>query len=123
MIAAEWAATNQLIELGGKAVEGMLVVQNFDQDDTSPRYIAFRDAYVKRFGKAPAFSSVLAHDAASALLEALAQRDEGMTTKEALPKFGPYQGLQQQISFDANGDSSRIAHFMIVRNGRFAADR
>lgn len=123
MIAVDWAATSQIIELGGKAVEGMLVVQNFDQDDTSSRYIAFRDAYVKRFGKAPAFSSVLAHDAASALLEALAQRDEGMTTKEALLKFGTYQGLQQQISFDANGDSSRIAHFMIVRNGRFAADR
>lgn len=123
MIAAEWAATNQLIELGGKAVEGMLVVQNFYQDDRSPRYIAFRDAYLTRFGKAPAFSSVLAHDAASVLVDALGQRGEGMTTKEALLSFGPYQGLQQQISFDANGDASRIAHFMVVRNGRFVRDQ
>ena len=46
-----------------------------------------------------------------------------MTTTEARLQVGPYQRLQQQISFHANGDSYRIAHFMIVRHGRFAADR
>ncbi len=123
MIAAEWAGTNQLIELGGKAVEGLLLVQNYNQDDTSPGYVAFRDAYLKRFGKAPAFSSALGHEAASILLDALARRPEGMTTKEALLGLGPYQGLQQQISFDANGDASRVPYFVVVRNGRFVRDQ
>ena len=50
--------TSQLIELGGKTVEGLMLVQNYNQD-ASPRYRAFQEAYRKRFGKAPAFGSVL----------------------------------------------------------------
>ena len=123
MIAATPAATNQLIELGGKAVEGMFLVQSFDQDDNSPGYVAFRDAYGKRFGKVPAYTSILGHDAASVLLDALARRPEGMTTKQALLSMGPYQGLQQQISFDANGDASRVPYFVVVRDGRFVRDQ
>jgi branched-chain amino acid transport system substrate-binding protein len=123
MIAAEWAATSQLIELGGRSVEGLMLVQNYDQDDTSPRYVAFRDAYAKRFGKPPVFASVLGHDAASVVMGALARRPNGMTVKDAVLKFGPYQGLQQEVLFDANGDAQRTAHFMVVRDGRFVRDK
>ena len=122
LIAVEWAGTAQLIELGGKAVEGLRIVQNYNQDDTSPRYQAFRAAYRKRFGKDPVFGSVLAHDAATVALSALARRPDGMSTKEALRKFGPYQGLQQTIEFDANGDTQRAAYFMVIRDGRFVRE-
>jgi len=123
MIAVDWAGTSQLIELGGKAVEGLFLVHVFDQDNNSPGYLVFRDAYLKRFGKLPVLSSVLGYEAASILLDALIRRPESMTIKEALLGFGPYQGLQQQISFDANGDVMRTPHFMVVRNGRFVPDR
>lgn len=119
MIAAEWAGTEQLIELGGKAVEGLMIVQNFNQDDDSARFQQFREAYLTRFRKNPVFGSVLSHDAASVTLTALSKRERGMTTKEALLKFGPYEGLQQAIQFDASGDTNRVAYFMVVRDSRF----
>lgn len=34
-------------------------------------------------------------------------------------KHGPYQGLQQQISFDATGDTPRKVFFTEIRDGRF----
>jgi len=119
LISVEWAATEQLIELGGKAVEGMMIVQNYNQDDPSPRYQRFREAYRQRFGKEPVFGSVLAHDAATVTLTALARRTKGMSAKAALFKFGPYEGLQQSIRFDANGDADRAAYFMVIGDGRF----
>ena len=119
LIAAEWAGTAQLIELGGRAVEGLMIVQNYNQDDTSERFQAFRSAYAKRFGKEPVFGSVLAHDAATAALDALSRRPGGMSVKEALIKLGPYEGLQQRIRFDENGDTTRVAYFMAIRDGRF----
>lgn len=122
LIAAEWAGTAQLIELGGRAVEGLMIVQNYNQDDTSPRFQAFRAAYAKRFGKEPVFGSVLAHDAATVVLDALSRRPAGMSAKEALIKLGPYTALQQQIVFDGNGDTTRVAYFMTIRDGRFVRD-
>ena len=122
MIVAEWGGTSQLIVLGGKAVEGLRLVQNYNQEDDSPRYKAFEQAYLKRFGKAPVYVSVLTYDAGVAALTALARREGGMKIKEALIRFGPYQGLQQPVSFDANGDASRVAYFMMVKGGRFVRE-
>ena len=117
--ASEWAATEQLVELGGPAVEGLLIVQNYDRDDTSPRYTAFREVYVKRFQREPGYSAVSAHDAATVVLTALRQRRSGETVKQAALRSGPYPGLQQSIAFDGNGDTPRKVFFTEIRGGRY----
>ena len=118
--AAEWAATEQLIDLGGEFVEGMLIVQNFDRDDQSPRYRDFAEAYFKRFQRPPGYSSVSAHDAATVVLTALKQRKRGETLKDAALRAGPYPGLQQEIVFDKNGDTRRRVYFRVIRQGSYA---
>jgi branched-chain amino acid transport system substrate-binding protein len=118
--AAEWAATEQLIDLGGEFVEGMLIVQNFDRDDQSLRYRDFAEAYFKRFQRPPGYSSVSAHDAATVVLTALKQRKRGETLKDAARRAGPYQGLQQEIVFDKNGDTRRRVYFRVIRQGSYA---
>lgn len=117
--ASEWAASEQLIELGGKVVEGLLIVQNYDRDDHSPRYSEFREAYFKRFQKNPGYSSVSAYDAAMVLFDALSRRTGDESPKAAVLRRGPYQGLQQQIVFDANGDTQRKAFFTQIRDGGY----
>ncbi len=117
--ASEWAATEQLIELGGRMVEGLIIVQNYDRDDDSARFREFREAYFRRFQKNPGYSSVSAYDAALVLFTALEKRAGGETVKAAVLKHGPYQGLQQQISFDATGDTPRKVFFTEIRDGRF----
>ena len=118
--AAEWAATEQLIDLGGEFVEGLLIVQNYDRDDQSPRYRDFAEAYFKRFQHAPGYSSVSAHDAATVVLTALKQRKRGETLKDAALRASPYQGLQQEIVFDKNGDTRRRVYFRVIRLGSYA---
>ncbi|MGI9215915.1 MAG: ABC transporter substrate-binding protein [Hydrogenophaga sp.] len=117
--ASEWAATEQLIDLGGSVVEGLLIVQNYDRDDTSPRFREFSDAFYKRFQRYPGYSSVSTQDAATVVLQALKNRQEGETLKQAALRSGPYQGLQQDIQFDANGDTVRKIYFTEIRDGRY----
>jgi branched-chain amino acid transport system substrate-binding protein len=117
--ASEWAGTEQLLDLGGTVVEELLIVQNFNPDDRSSRYVAFREAYFRRFKRDPGYSSVMAYDAATVLLEALRRRSSGETLKQAIPQYGPYEGLQQQIAFDANGDTERKVFFTEIRKGKF----
>lgn len=117
--ASEWAATEQLIELGGEVVQGLLIVQNYDRDDTTARFKDFSDAYFKRFQRNPGYSSVSAYDAATVVLAALKNRKKDETLKAAAQRSGPYQGLQQTISFDANGDTARKVFFTEIRDGRY----
>lgn len=117
--AAEWAATEQLIELGGDVVQGLVIVQNYDRDDGSARFKDFSDAYYKRFQRQPGYSSVSAYDAATVVLTALKQQREGETLQQAALRSGPYEGLQQRIAFDANGDTPRKVFFTEIRDGRY----
>lgn len=119
LIATEWAGTEQLIELGGASVEGMTILMQFNADDNSPHYYDFQQRYIRRFGRPPGSSNVLAHDAATVLFDALARRPSGMPLKTALIELGPFRGLQENIQFDRYGDIRRVATMTIVRNGRF----
>ena len=53
-------------------------------------------------------------------MTALKQQKRGETLKEAVLRAGPYQGLQQQISFDKNGDTRRRVFFRVIRAGSYA---
>lgn len=117
--ASEWAATEQLIELGGEVVEGLLIVQNYDKDDASPHFKEFHDAYFKRFQRNPGYSSAMAYDAANVALQALKNRKEGESLKQAALRSGPYRGLHEDIVFDANGDTRRKVYFTEIRGGRY----
>jgi branched-chain amino acid transport system substrate-binding protein len=117
--ACEWAGTEQLLDLGGKVVEGLLIAQNFNREDDSPRYVAFREAFYRRFQTLPGYSSVMAYDAATVLFTALRKKSAKETPKQAVLKYGPYQGLHQAITFDANGDTERMIFFAEIHNGQF----
>jgi branched-chain amino acid transport system substrate-binding protein len=117
--AAEWAATEQLIELGGEVVEGLLIVQNHNSSDESLRFKEFKDAYFTRFQRHPGYSSAMAYDAATVVLTALQRRKSGETLKQAALRSGPYQGLNEEIIFDANGDTQRKVYFTEIRGGRY----
>jgi len=119
MATSEWASTETLLELGGQSVEGMLVAQTYNRDDTSARFTRFRDAYQQRFGKLPGYSAVNGYEAATVLLQAISRQTGNESVKEALGKYGPYEGLQQQLVFDQFGDTKRNVYFTEIQAGKF----
>lgn len=119
LAASEWAASETLLELGGRSLEGMLVLQPYDRSDISERFQSFRAAFVKRFNREPGYSSVAAFDAATVVFEALSRRDRDEPLKPAILRHGPYTGLQQAIQFDRFGDTQRNVVFAEIRDGRF----
>jgi len=122
LITSEWGGSEQLIEMGGRAVEGMAVVQAYDRDDTSERYQSFTQAYQTRFKLHPSYPSVATYDTVSVAIQALSKRTPDQDIKTALLQNGPYQILQQTIEFDKNGDTQRKVYFKEVRNGQFSKE-
>ncbi len=117
--ASEWAASESLIELGGQAVEDLLIAQTYNRDDTAVRYRRFHDAYLARFAREPGFSSIAAYDATTVLLQAMDRQERGETVTQAILKYGPFEGLQQSIQFDRFGDTPRKVFFTEVHGGKF----
>jgi len=118
-----WTGTQRLMELGGAAVEGMLIEQYYDQDNTSARYIRFRDAYQKRFGFEPGFAGVVAYDAAELLIAALPGGGDAATLKRRILGNSPLHGVQGDIPIDRFGDAERPITMTEVHGGRIVVAR
>ena len=117
---ADWGATERLLELGGKAVEGVTVVQTFDRDSQAPRYQAFRKAFLERYHREPGFPGVYTHDAIQVVLTALSAQQKGRSLKETVLSLRRFEGLQGDFSFDDFGDVNRKnASISIVRDQKF----
>ncbi|MFC3228163.1 ABC transporter substrate-binding protein [Marinibaculum pumilum] len=121
LVAAEWAASERLLQLGGKAIEGLELVQSYDRNDRSTHYTAFRQEYRERFQQEPGYSSIAAYDAVTVLLAALRTPGNGRDLKTVLLDLPPVTGLQQPVKFDRYGDAQRRAFFVVIRDGRFEA--
>lgn len=117
---SEWAASGELLsEMGGEAVEGLLITHAYDRDDAREGYQNFRSAFKNRFQREFGSFSLLAYDTANVIFAAMKQRSAQENIKTALLKYGPYRGVQQEIQFDANGDAARKVFFTEIHSGNF----
>ena len=115
---SEWAASAEaLSEMGGSAVEGMLMTHAYDRNDERPAYKKFRSDFKNRFQREFGSFSLLAYDTANVVMAAMKQRSKDENMKTALLKYAPFQGVQQEIRFDANGDATRKVFFTEIRDG------
>jgi branched-chain amino acid transport system substrate-binding protein len=119
LVAAEWAATQNLITLGGSAVDGLVTMQIVNFFDTSPRFLKFVDTYVKRFGSYPSFSSIISYDATKMVIRALKLKQD-QSLKESLLSHQPYAGLQTELVIDPWGDLIGRSTFVVVKNQKYA---
>jgi branched-chain amino acid transport system substrate-binding protein len=115
----EWGGTNEFIKAGGNSVEGVFVFQHFNSDSTTPAFIAFKEAYSKRFGEAPSFAAAYSHEAVTIIAEALRKNPQSSKLKETIIGIRQFSGLQGKITLDHFGDPERLFSLMQVRDGRF----
>ena len=116
---SEWAATERLSELGGNAVEGVMIAQFMDRESNSPSFLAFRQAYIERFSMEPGFGGVTAFDATNVVLTALADKGSSQTLKQAILSHPTFVGVQSEIRFDEMGDGKRETYMTTIHNGQF----
>jgi branched-chain amino acid transport system substrate-binding protein len=116
---ASWAANVQLLQLGGRAVEGALVLQALDLDSREPAYVDFRKRFIERFGNAPSQAAVFSYDATMLGVEALRRKKDSQSLRDVLRMPGEWPGLQQPLVLDRFGDSVSSFRLSEVRKGRF----
>ncbi len=117
--ATGWSYSDDLFQFGGKAVEGLVLIQSADMDVDTAEMDRFRKAYLERYREQPKFQSLHAYDATRIAIDVLSKTEDPQEIRRLL-RNQSFQGVQTRISFDQNGDLSTPRLFLArVENGVF----
>ena len=126
-IGADGVGFPELVKIGGKAAEGFMYTDHFNEAAaSSPEAKAYVEAFHKKYNKPADSMGALAADAYGMILSAMNQCiDEGKapTDKECvndkLRHTKGYKGITGVININENGDAVKSAVINEVKDGKF----
>ncbi len=127
-IGADGVGFPELVKIGGKAAEGFMYTDHFNEAAaSSPEAKAYVEAFHKKYNKPADSMGALAADAYGMILSAMNQCiDEGKapTDKECvndkLRNTKGYKGVTGVINIDKDGNAVKSAVINEVKDGKFA---
>ena len=112
--------SQQLIELGGEAVEGVCFPVIFFSESDDPEVKNYVESFKKEYGNAPSALTSQAYDSVGILLTAI--KEAGTTdsekVKEKLYEID-YKGVTGDTKFDSNGDVDKQFVKVTIKDGKF----
>ena len=112
--------SDALVELGGKAVNGIKLTAYFSDSSDNKVTQDFIKAYTDEYGKAPGTYAAYAYDATLIILDAI--KNAGTDRKEIrdyISKIEGFEGATGTASFDQNGDVIKEPLRMEIVDGKF----
>lgn len=116
-----WSMTQDLIQNGGKNVQGMYFVGLYKPEVNTVRYKAFFEAFKEVYGYEPSFASVLGYDSIMTLAEGMKESSSFTVedVKSSIIEIGEFTGLQEVFGVDMYGDNSRQYLMYKLNDGDF----
>lgn len=116
-----WEA-DELMQIGGKSVEGAYFVTHYSPDSKDPVIVAFNARFRKRWGVSSDTLSGQGYDAVLMLADAIKRAGTTDRTKlrDALAATRNFQGASGLTTLDAQRNPTKSAVVLTVKNGRFA---
>ncbi|MGB7604103.1 MAG: ABC transporter substrate-binding protein [Lutisporaceae bacterium] len=112
--------SQQLLELGGSAVEGVRFPVIFFAGSTDPVVKSYVEAYTKNYGSAPSALTSQAYDSVGMLLEAIKAVGETDSAKvrDYLATI-KYEGVTGHTEFNEIGDVQKSFVKVVIKDGKF----
>ncbi len=127
-IGADGVGFPELIKIAGKASEGFMNTDHFNENAaSSPEAKAYVDAFHKKYNKAADSMGALAADGYGMILAAMNKcidagkaSDDKECINTNLRGTKGYKGITGVININANGDAVKSAVINVVKDGKFA---
>jgi branched-chain amino acid transport system substrate-binding protein len=115
-----WEAP-QLIEIGGKAVEGTYYSTHASPDSTAPEMVNFVTKFRARWNEAPDSIAALGYDAARLLFDSLkrAGTTDSAKLREAIATTRGFSGATGRITIDQDRNATKSAVILTTKDGKF----
>jgi len=113
--------SQKTIELGGDAVEGILIPANYFSADPRPAAQEFTLEYQALYGALPNQFAALAYDAANLMVAALQKAgiDDRSKVKDALVSLQGFQGATGSISYANSHDPEKELVRITIKDGKW----
>jgi branched-chain amino acid transport system substrate-binding protein len=109
----------QVIDLGGEAVEGTYFPVAYFNESDDPKVIEYRDGFIEAVGKSPSSLAAQAYDAAGIYCEAIAAvGNDRAAIRDYIANIS-YEGVGGMIQFDEVGDAQKTFMKIVIRDGKF----
>ncbi len=119
---SHWVKSGNIIEQGGKSVEGMVLVTPFEREVKSKSYLDFSNAHEVMFKAKPNFVAKYAYETAQVLFDGIrrsGKKVEASTIKEAILNIKTFEGLEEKFIINKYGDAIRSNTVLVIENGTF----
>ena len=115
-----WSYSDDLIQFGGKSVEGLTIIQSADPQDPAPAMQKFFKRYEKRFRSTTNFPAMHAYGATHMVLTIMQQGTDPEAIRQHLLEMESFSGLKSDLSVDRFGELKypRL-HLARISNGQF----
>lgn len=116
-----WSMTGDLIANGGAAVDGMKFIGIYIPEELSQERKDFEEEFRGRYAYDSTFISILCYDAFTALAEGLESADKlnPASVRDAIIQIGEFEGLNENFTMNAYGDSDRSYMVYNLQDGQF----
>lgn len=114
--------SNELLTLGGAALEGYYFSTHYAADNATPVARSFIENYEKAYGAVPDDVAALTYDAFGLLFTAIqnAGKADREVIRAALSTLPDYQGVTGDMKFEAgSGDPIKSAVILQIKDGKF----
>jgi branched-chain amino acid transport system substrate-binding protein len=113
--------SQKTIELGGEAVEGILIPANYFSADPRPAAQEFTREYQALYGTLPNQFAALAYDAANLMVAALQKAgvEDRAKVKDALVSLQGFQGATGSISYASSHDPEKELVRITIKDGKW----
>lgn len=113
--------SEKTIELGGKAVEGVLIPANYFSTDPRPAAQNFTKKYNERYDMEPNQFAALAYDAAHLLFDALEKVgvEDRSKVREGLISLEGFEGATGSVSYAKGRDPEKQLVRITIRDGEW----
>ena len=113
--------SQKTIELGGDAVEGILIPANYFSTDPRPGAQKFTKAYRERYGSDPNQFAALAYDAAGLLVAAfrLVGVEDRAKIRQGLLEIRGFEGATGPITYEHGRDPAKQLVKITIKDGKF----
>lgn len=111
---------SDLIEIGGKAVDGVRFTTFFVSTSPDPKVKDFVSAYQSRFGSEPGWIAAHGYDAIQVIAKALEKEGANREAiQKGLSEIEGFPGVSGTITFDENGDVIKEILRLEIKEGEF----
>jgi len=113
----------EFLKIAGANAEGVVTTCQYNPDSDNPKYLAFKKAYIARFGMEPDVFAVHAYDGMNLIIESVKiaglNRALIRDVLTDMKTFQGYEGASGKIIFDASWNNIRPIFLATVKNGKF----